>query len=334
MNRRLASPAPGHSAFTEEDSAAAIGSWLESHGLRALGAVRLVGDVSSRSYWRVELAGESTSWIVARYPREMAEAQRRFAAAGALLERASVRVPELRLDDPGAGCALLEDLGPSTLFEAVRGWEEAPLELAAAMRAASTISQLDSASVAALGSPPLDAELMRSELARTQALLLAPAGLDKPELTAALDVLCDRLGKDLVPCHRDFMARNLMPVGGHEVGVLDYQDLRLGPVGYDVASLLNDSLFADENVEARVVAASADVAGDPEQYRRAVVQRSLKAVGTYLAFARGGKRRHLPLVAPTLERALRFFPELPETAPLGRTTVDALLRAGAAAGVC
>ena len=73
---------------------------------------------------------------------------------------------------------------------------------------------------------------------------------------------------------------------------------------------------------------------DPEQYRRAVVQRSLKAVGTYLAFARGGKRRHLPLVAPTLERALRFFPELPETAPLGRTTVDALLRAGAAAGVC
>jgi hypothetical protein len=64
------------------------------------------------------------------------------------------------------------------------------------------------------------------------------------------------------------------------------------------------------------------------------VQRSLKAVGTYLAFARRGKLRHLPLVAPTLERALRFFPDLPETAGLGVAVVEALRRAGASAVVC
>jgi hypothetical protein len=94
--------------------------------------------------------------------------------------------------------------------------------------------------------------------------------------------------------------------------VLDFQDLRLGPRGYDLASLLNDTLFADAETEARALADWPRLAGDTAQYRAAVVQRSLKAVGTYLAFARRGMRRHLPLVEPTLERALEPFRQLPE----------------------
>jgi hypothetical protein len=50
------------------------------------------------------------------------------------------------------------------------------------------------------------------------------------------------------------------------------------------------------------------------QYSRAVVQRTLKAGGTFARFAAQGNPRHLPLIAPTLRRAARHLARLPETA--------------------
>ena len=41
-------------------------------------------------------------------------------------------------------------------------------------------------------------------------------------------------------CHRDFHSRNLMPHGGELVWI-DFQDARMGPATYDLASLLRDS---------------------------------------------------------------------------------------------
>lgn len=104
------------------------------------------------------------------------------------------------------------------------------------------------------------------------------------------------------------------------LAVLDHQDLRLGPVAYDVASLLNDSLFPPAAVEAALLKRS----GAPElDYRRAAVQRTLKAVGTYAAFAERGARRHLPLIRPTLRRTLFHMRQLPELEGLAqRLTKD------------
>jgi len=313
-----------------------VASWLARHGLVAASVEALAGDVSTRRYFRVALRGEPATWIVARYPPELAAAQRRFAAAGALLAAAGVRVPGLRLDDPETGFALVEDLGPATLHERFARWEDAATELDAALAAADAVARLDVARVASLGNPPLDAALLRRELESTIELLLAPHGLAVAEVSRACDALCERLTRaPLVACHRDFMARNLIPLPPAGVGVLDFQDLRLGPPGYDLASLLNDTLFAEHATEERALAAWPRLAGDSAQYRAAVAQRSLKAVGTYLAFARRGRRRHLPLVAPTLERALAAMATLPETAPLAAGDWPARLRAaGRAAALC
>jgi aminoglycoside/choline kinase family phosphotransferase len=314
---------------------AQVAEWLARHG-RAMSAVEpLAGDVSTRRYYRVRLAGETTSHIVARYPPELAAAQRRFAAAAELLAAAGVRVPAIRLDDPDAGFACVEDLGPATLHERFATWEAAAGELDAALAAADAIRRLDRERVVALGSPPLDAALLRRELAQTVELLLAPRDLAPPAVERALDALCDELAAPpLVPCHRDFMARNLVPVAPAGVAVLDFQDLRLGPQGYDLASLLNDSLFASDEVEARALGAWPRLAGGPETYRLAVAQRSLKAVGTYLAFARRGKRRHLPLVEPTLERALRQLARLRCTTALGDALWTRIRAAGRDAALC
>ena len=61
-----------------------------------------------------------------------------------------------------------------------------------------------------------------------------------------------------MPCHRDFMVRNLMPLRGRRgLVVLDHQDLRLGPPLYDLASLLNDTLFPPPEAEEALLAAAA-----------------------------------------------------------------------------
>lgn len=296
------------------DGSAAILSWLGEERRDVVAIAPLVGDVSSRSYFRVTLAGGGTL-IVARYPRELAPAQERFRRAGELLAAAGVRVPRVVRDDPAAGLALVEDLGPRTLYELAASWRELADELAAALDAGRRIATIDSDAVVALGSEPLATPLLRRELAQTTDWFLAPRGFADPAVLASLDELCLRLGGgELVSCHRDFMARNLLPDGEGGVAVLDFQDLRAGPAAYDLASLLNDSLFADPELERTVVEARL---GPREHdwlaYRRAVAQRCLKAVGTFVKFAATGRRRHLPLVPPTLERALAQLVRLPET---------------------
>jgi len=44
--------------------------------------------------------------------------------------------------------------------------------------------------------------------------------------------------------HRDYHSRNLMVVEGHNPGILDFQDAVLGPLTYDLVSLLRDCYIA------------------------------------------------------------------------------------------
>jgi aminoglycoside/choline kinase family phosphotransferase len=311
-----------------------LGEWLAALGLAGATIEPLAGDLSSRRYSRVRTASGAT-YVAAVYPPELAEAQRRFSAAARLLETARVRVPSRVADDPGAGFALLEDLGPSTLYErddidwpARRPWFESALD------AASRIAALPADAVVALGSPPLDAALLRRELEPALEHFLGPRGLATRELRDALDALCERLGAEpAVPCHRDFMARNLMPLAGGEVAVLDFQDLRLGPPAYDLASLLNDSLFAPESLEDEWRRRT-PAGRDPSSYGRAVAQRCLKAVGTFVRFAARGQPRHLGLVPPTLARATRHLARLPETAEAFAALADGFAAAGRGEAIC
>src|SRR6202035_1760531 len=251
----------------------------------------------------------------------------RFLRTTELLARAAVRAPKVLAVDVDRGWMALEDLGPWTLAEwKGRPWSELQAYFEDALAAARRIAALPAESVAEL-SPPLDRALLERELAQTGELFLEPRDLVGTTAVAAslrslLAELCANLAADSpVPCHRDFMARNLMPLAGpsgSSVAVLDHQDLRLGPPAYDLASLLNDSLSPPAEMEAAFLALAAPGTAGRLRYHRAAAQRTLKAVGTYASFARRGAMRHLPLIAPTLARCLDHLGQTPEGAPLRR----------------
>jgi hypothetical protein len=311
-----------------EDSstdAAQLAGWLRRHGVLPDSRTALAGDVSRREYSRYRQAGAPAATVVlASYPPEQTEVCARFATTTALLQGLAVRVPEILAQDCARGWMLVEDLGPHTLYDLEdKSWDRIEGYFRSGIEVARRVATLRPRQVATL-SPPLDRVLLERELRQTREMFLEPEGLlgepaDRAVILAALQELCGRLGTvPAVPCHRDLMARNLVPLGppGDGVaalGVLDHQDLRLGPPGYDVASLLNDSLFPPAEREQVLLAEAFGTSdGSYRAYHRAAAQRTLKAVGTYAAFARRGSHRHLRLIRPTFTRALHHLERLPE----------------------
>ena len=275
-----------HELDSLEFSAPALHAWLNEHGFPAERLVPLGGDVSPRRYARA-FSRNGSSAILAQYPAEMRPQAERFLRTSHLLEQAEIRVPEILASDIANGWMLLEDLGSETLYERALGDDERRPWFERAGENIVKLRRIEPTALAALN-PPLDEALLRRELEQTWELFLLPYGLERDsplaaDLRVAFDRLCATLGAEApVPCHRDYMARNLLPLADGTLAVIDHQDLRLGPPGYDWASLLNDSLFAPAATEASLLelASRVDV-GPMSPSRRG--QRGFKAIGTFRA---------------------------------------------------
>ncbi len=303
-----------------------VRAWLREQTGADCAVSFLPGDVSPRRYAQVT-AGDA-SWILAYYPESIREAFGRYLETTRVLQRCGVRVANVLGHDRALGLMLLDDLGRRTVYELrCRGWPVVMAWLDDAAAQAARWRELDRATVDAIN-PPLGRALMVRELAQTWELLLERELAHDRGLAAALAGFLEQVVERLAAgpqevCHRDLMARNLVPVEAAEsaaVAVVDHQDLRLGPAGYDLASLWNDSLYPPAAWLERSGARWLEVERD--QLGRCVVQRTFKIVGTFLRFAALGSPRHLKLVAPTLRRSLSAMAGLRE--PDGRALARAL----------
>ncbi|HEX7438898.1 MAG TPA: phosphotransferase, partial [Caldimonas sp.] len=148
--------------------------------------------------------------------------------------------------------------------------------------------------------PPYDDALLRHELALFPEWCvgreLGVTWNDSEQATwhAACDLLvASAMAQPRVPVHRDFMPRNLM-VCEPNPGILDFQDAVLGPISYDMASLLRDAFISwDEERELDWTVryweaarkAGLPVADDFGEFWRALewmgLQRHLKVLGIF-----------------------------------------------------
>jgi aminoglycoside/choline kinase family phosphotransferase len=129
-----------------------------------------------------------------------------------------------------------------------------------------------------------------------------------------------------VLCHRDFHSRNLM-LHRESLFWIDFQDARLGPLTYDLASLLRDSYvdleegFVAERAEEFRQSAAREEPRETFQrsFELMCIQRNLKALGTfgYMATLRAN-RVYLPYIPRTLAHVRLNLSRHPELEGLRR----------------
>lgn len=269
----------------------------------------LRGDASDRTYVRLAHPGGARATSVGMIlPEAFAAAALPFLNVQRHLREVGVRVPEVFAMDEGAGVILLEDCGAESLEDVWRrgGWAAARPFYGAALDAMAAMQE----------APPGDAR-GRVALARRFSPSFFTAELHHAREHAFENLLgmrtdarlLDGLFRELSEeacrqpfrlTHRDYHSRNLM--AGTSLFVIDFQDARMGPVLYDLASLAFDSYAAlDAAARARLIDGYWETCGrrhfsDKEEYERALrataIQRNLKAIGTfaYQKAARGADR--------------------------------------------
>lgn len=303
----------------------------DSHQIeRPLELQPLAGDAGFRRYHRV--VGQPSLIAVDSPPEK--EKNREYVAVALAFQRQGVRTPGIFAVDFANGFFLLEDFG-SRLLQPELTRENLPASVA------ERYSQAEETLVAIQGVtpedaifPPYDADNLQQEMDLfeqwfIQQLLGISLDDDESQMLAQLysHLIDSAAAQPQVVVHKDFHSRNLMLLEDNSLGVIDFQDAVVGPVTYDLVSLLKDCYL---HLDARQVDERAlnykrhlETAGllsdtsDKDflcSFDKMGLQRHIKVLGIFARLClRDGKSNYLndlPLVIRyTLEAAQRY----PET---------------------
>lgn len=278
----------------------------------------LAGDASVRAYYRVTAAGGAT-YILAYYPEEVRPQLARFLGAYEALA-ATGAAPEVLQHCEMA--VLQRDAGDRTLFDVLHENRAEGLQLY--RRAIALLAAFQTAEDRALNAP-FTAAFFRAELEMAREFYVEKLmGVDGETLQPMMDLICENVARHpYVLCHRDYHGQNIH-VSGDTLFLIDYQDLRMGPDTYDLASLLRDRGVArilGDDAEMELVADYAARIGANDdiriRYFETLLQRSIKILGTFSKqpIVRG-RMHYLDFIPATLESIQRCLDELPAFASL------------------
>jgi len=263
-------------------------------------------DASFRRYFRVSVE-DGRSFIAMDAPPGKEDC-RPFVRVARMLREARVNAPEIFSQDLGRGFLLLGDLGTRTYLQ------ELSADTAPRLFGDATDALLRWQLATRAGElPPYDEALLRREMDLFaewyvgRHLKKTLAEKQRGPLGSIFSLLVkSALAQPAVYVHRDYMPRNLM-VCEPNPGVLDFQDAVLGPITYDMVSLLRDAFVSwqDEQVLDWTVRywekakrAQLPVDADFAEFWRAFewmgLQRHLKVLGIFARIRyRDGKPKYL-----------------------------------------
>ncbi len=306
-------------------------AWLASlPGMEGMSLEPASGDASFRRYFRVAVAGNS--YVAMDAPPEKEDTSPFIRMADAF-ESIGLNVPHIHARELQQGYLLLGDLG-SVLYLDQLNESNVDRLYGDALGALVTIQACGPREQL----PDYDRALLMQEMELFRDWLLGrQIGL---KLSATENAMLDQtfafladsaLQQPRVCVHRDYHSRNLMVTEKHNPGILDFQDAVLGPVTYDLVSLLRDCYISwpRAQVEAWVLgyfelAVQSGVLQKEheDQFLRWFdlmgVQRHLKASGI---FARLNQRDGKPGYLRDIPRTLHYITDLmgvyPELVKLG-----------------
>jgi hypothetical protein len=299
-----------------------IDLYLRDSGLAGPSArvVPLTGDASDRRYFRI-IPADGPPIVLALHAGAIEFASLPFANVAELLRLIPLPVRLVLGHSDPLGILALQDLGDVTL-QAHLG-ASSPTQHADLYREAVALIETLQRRGAELQADryipyqvAFDVEKLTWELEffvkyfilgyRGVALKDSERSALQEEWAAIVDELA---AEPRVLCHRDYHSRNLMLSDG-SLYIIDFQDARMGPDTYDLASLLRDSYvdIADWELDDLIahflaLKGNADVQEFRRRFDLMALQRNLKALGTfgYQTMTRGN-----PVYIQYMPRTLRY----------------------------
>ncbi|MGR9012363.1 MAG: aminoglycoside phosphotransferase family protein [Gammaproteobacteria bacterium] len=301
--------------------------WLENDLLLAVTHCEPASsDASFRRYFRVKTSAGQFIIMDAPPSKENTEP---FIRIAKLLTQSQVNVPAIFHQNMADGFLLLEDFGSQCFLDQLNADTADDLYQSAFESLFKLQTQTP---VPDAGLPNYDEPLLHRELAIFDDWFLGqlldiqiPAGIWKP---VCFLLTTSALEQPVTCVHRDYHSRNLMVLDKDSPGVIDFQDAVIGPITYDLVSLLRDCYISwpeqqieqwQNNYFERLRQANL-IHCNEAQFKRWFdlmgLQRHLKAIGIFSRLhLRDGKSNYLGDIPRTLNyvtAVCAIYPELAE----------------------
>lgn len=272
------------------------------------------GDASFRKYYRTHAT--TPPLIIVDAPPQT-ENSRQFSVIRQMLEQNGLHVPQLLAADFDNGFMIVSDLGDVSYYRVAEDKPGIDDLYSAAISSLLKIQQIDPSGWPI---PLYDASFIRRELAIFEEWFVDD--LIRVQRFDGFEDLSNclvesALQQPQVVMHRDYHSRNLMATGSDSPGILDFQDAVLGPVSYDLASLLKDCYlewphhFIERSIDEYLQGAYRSgifAPVDRQQFVRwfdlIALQRHLKCVGI---FSRLFRRDQKPDYLQDIPRVMNFI---------------------------
>ncbi len=298
----------------------------------------LAGDGSQRTFYRLTW-GKGSRVLLSDIGWDLSKD---YAPHQEFLASHGLPVPLFFEIDPVGGFLVMEDLGDQLLqFEILKHPDKKMGWLETASRLLSTLhgKTYPVPKTLPIASRSFDTQKYSDELKFTfDHLQVGYLGMDPPDevtLNAVHD-FCAKVSqtKPIIFAHRDYHCRNLL-VKDEKLYLIDFQDARLGPPHYDLASLVYDAYVPMDTAQRNflVEAYKDELKHYPlfkdinwktfdDDLRRIAFQRVVKAAGSFASFfMRYGKETHLPYLVPALQYAESLLPSCPELMVNGKSVI-------------
>ncbi|MCJ8320447.1 MAG: phosphotransferase [Colwellia sp.] len=218
----------------------------------------MTGDAGFRQYFRFQYKGQS---LIAVDAPPLLSNNEAFVAIQKAFSSHSLLVPQIVACDLVNGFFCITDFGDKLLSDVVAGGAENTVVKEyynKAIKLIPTIASTELAVTESYSLPIYDQEFIHRELTIFKEWLLEKhlqielSAAEIKQLNLCFDFLTiSAISQPQVTVHRDYHSRNIMVLNNNELGIIDFQDAVIGPITYDIVSLLRDCYvrYPDEMIK-------------------------------------------------------------------------------------